>query len=238
MKSKKIIAVGCAVLLLASILTACGKKYLIIQSASGVDYAAVTDDSGSTVVDSVGMVAVYVTDTNDLVVTDESGVAQTNYIDVAERIVDGQTFENSAFRLKLPSGWDINANGYCYKSGTDDKCYIQISDQGKLEVGESFGSRIDSNIATNELIIEKAKETYPDASMTSDNTLVIGDNIPAAFITYTIKDNSGTVIHHAECIYFYYKDEIYSINLVNDGGAGYDASFDYYDTIINNLSFR
>lgn len=238
MKKNRIIAICCVLVLLIAVLSSCGKKYMIIKSSAGAEYAAYTDENGSTVVDHDGMVAVYVTDSNDKKVTGEDGKEQTNYISIAERLVKGQVFESKTLRITLPSGWQANANGIFYKDGTDEKAYIQVNEFGTLEAGESFGSRIDSTVASNEQIVEKIKGSYPDTQMTVDREAVIGDNLPASVISYTIKDADGNIIHYAEAVYFMYKDNLYSINLVNSEGAGYDPNFNYFETLKTMIEFR
>ena len=61
--NNKIIAVICVVLMLATVLAACGKK-VIIKGKNGQEYVAATDADGSTILNDEGNIIIYVTDEN------------------------------------------------------------------------------------------------------------------------------------------------------------------------------
>jgi len=230
---KKIVAVSLVVLMIAVLLASCGNKYLMAE-VGGVERPLVTDADGNTEVNNEGKVAVYVTDAKGNIQYDDAGNPQKNYYALPERMINGQSLETLAYKFSMPDGWTLKDNGYFYKDGTDDKCYVQcVKDQtlGDFDTYESF---IAQKEVDQDQIIEQFKTQYPDTTMviTKGN---LTDGKEVTFFTYTIKDASGAIIHYAISAYVNIGEDIYSANYVCDGGTGYDESFDFMGVFSSNF---
>lgn len=242
--NKKIIAVFCVVILMASLFTACGKK-LYTQEINGKEQPVVTNENGELVTGVEGDVAIYVTDSKGEKVTDSEGNPNINYIKPSGAIINpNNTMICENFKLNIPDGWFGDSNGSIYKDGTDSKCYIKAMYEATANAENTFASYVDAILVQNRTIMDNinngSEETkqagYAKAEYTSDEFSF--QNYEGYKLSYTIYDANGKVVHYAENLYFVIDDgTIYSMNYACEEGTGYDSSFNFSDWATKNITF-
>lgn len=243
--NKKIIAVFCAVILMASVFSACGKKKLYTHEIDGKQQPVVTDENNDFVTNAQGEIAVYVTDANGETLTAENGDPNINYITPPNALVHpNNTFVVENFTLKIPDGWYGDSNGSLYKKDTDMKCYIKAIYEATATAENPFESYIDALLVQNKEIIaainngsDAAKQAgYIKAEYTSENFSF--QNYTGHKLSYTFYGNNGQVVHYAENLYFMLDDgTIYSIDYACVDGVGYDSSFNFAEWVTKNVTF-
>lgn len=107
--SKKII-ISAISLLLASVLvfafSSCvSKKDVYTDPMSGKSYILVTDENGEKVRSEEGELVVYVTEKGGKIAKDENGEPKTEVHGFVGQIKTGNTVEDYAYTITLPSGW-------------------------------------------------------------------------------------------------------------------------------------
>ena len=157
---KRIIAVICVLMLLISLFAACGKK-TIIKGKNGMEYVAVTDEEGNTVLDENGDILVYVTDADGKYVKDENGNRQTNSIDFPKYIVDGTALVTPDYKMTFPKGWTVTNTGRGTPT-TVDKTYLEINNLGKTDVTRTLDSFFNEELSLTKEICEEVKKANPD----------------------------------------------------------------------------
>lgn len=233
--SKKIIAVVSVVLVLASVLTACGKKVTVTDD-HGREYEAITDDNGEMVVNDNGDIAVAVTDSNGKYVKDENGEKQTNYIEFPENVVKGMTLETSKFKFTLPlKGWTLNNNGRFIKDKTDESVYITINVQSNLKDQDALNTFVDNTSEATEKLIEQQKTDYPNSEYKLETAKVTDKQLDAKIIEYSLKDANGTVALYSYTVYFMLNGECCIFDYAVENGKYYDSSINMLDIINANF---
>lgn len=235
--NKKIIAAFCIVILMISVLSACGKNkgYLQAEDSEGYVRAFVTDKNGETVLNEDGEVRVYVTNSSGEIIKDENGVPRESSVAAPKNTVnkDGSV-TSGIFTLPAISGWEGTDTGKLIKKGTEGNCYIFADYQTNETKESTFALMTDKVITDNQALIDAINkgdykdDGFAEAEMKTDRFNFHGYN--AVYMSFTIFNTGNEVIHHAETIYFVNTDgEVYVVNYVCLNGVGYDASFDFLD---------
>lgn len=235
--NKKIIAVFCIVILMISVLSACGKNkgYLLAKDEHGVEHAYVTDENGETVLNEDGNVRVYQTDEHGKIVKDEDGNPKENAVDKPSISVnkDGSV-TTGIFTLPIIDGWEGVDTGRLVKKGTNENCYILAEYETNETEDTTFALMTDKVISDNKIIVDAINNgDYKDqgldkAKMKTDRFEYQG--FDAIYMSFTIYENSVKVVHHAEAIYFVVADgSVYVINYACLNGEGYDSSFNFLE---------
>lgn len=215
---RKIFAAACAVLALGLLLTACGKKYLIVENDRGMEYAAVTDEEGNTVVNDDGDIVVYVTDADGEIVTDSNGDPQTNNIEFPKVIASGSTVETADFKLTMPDGWTADAAGMFRWEG-DTTTYVQVVALRELEAGETLESCMETESATAQQIVEKFREEYPDTTLESSDCTVGAAADAGKRLDFRVPNADGSMLFYSENIYFVHGETLYKAEYICQKGA-------------------
>lgn len=234
--NKKIIAVFCIVILMASIFSACGNKgYLLAKDENGIEHAYVTDKNGETVLNEDGNIRVYETDVNGKIVKDEKGNPKENAVEKPSVSVnkDGSV-TTGIFTLPVIDGWEGVDTGRLVKKGTNENCYILAEYQTNETEDSTFVLMTDKVITDNKTILDAINNgDYKDegiakAEMKTDRFKYQGYD--AMNLSFTVFDNGTKVIHHAEALYFVTDDgSVYVVNYACLDGEGYDSSFNFLD---------
>lgn len=220
---KKIIAVACVLVILAVTLAACGSKYLIVENDDGMEYAAVTDEEGNTVVNEQGDIVVYVTDVDGDLVTDTNGEPQTNSITIPSVIADGDTVETADYTLTMPDGWTANSNGR-FTRDDNENVYLQITNFGELEdqTLDTYVASMQENINA---LLAQTQQEYPSASVEySNHTLSQANRMDSRVVEFRVPDADGSMAYYAMNVYFVYQGELFKVDYICVGS--YDESFD------------
>jgi len=157
---KKRFAAITGILAVIVCLSACKDELIYVDPADN-EYIAVTDESHNTVLNEEGDVVVYQTEENGEIVTDESGVPQTQAVYFPNQIVDGDYVQTPTYTLTLPSGWKLNEDevGKFINKSADATLEISIVD------GYTFDEYYDYTIS----ILNQMKEAAQDnASFSSE----------------------------------------------------------------------
>lgn len=220
---KKIIAVACVLVILAVTLAACGSKYLVVENDDGMEYAAVTDEEGKTVVNEQGDIVVYVTDVDGDLVTDTNGEPQTNSITIPSVIADGDTVETADYTLTMPDGWTANSNGR-FTRDDNENVYLQITNFGELEdqTLDTYVASMQENINA---LLAQTQQEYPSASVEySNHTLSQANRMDSRVVEFRVPDADGSMAYYAMNVYFVYQGELFKVDYICVGS--YDESFD------------
>ena len=247
--NKKIIAVICVVILMASVFAACGKKPETVK-IGGSDVIPVTNEKGELVTDKDGKYAYYVTNEKGEKVTAEDGSPNINY---KENIGNTPIIYNNKmivtldeslakFTFNIPDGWKANGgNGRLYKDGTEMKCCISVAKAAEVSGENTLAAYIDQlNVANNEMATkinagEFKNSNLAKATMSNEKTTYLG--CEAVILRYTIYGNNGEIVNHAEDIYFVGSDDvIYNVGYICENGVGYDANFNFVSWANNNVT--
>lgn len=243
--NKKIIAVFCIVILMISVLSACGKNkgYLLAKDEYGVEHAYVTDENGETVLNEKGDIRIYETDVNGKIVKDEDGNPKENYVQKPSVSVnkDGSV-TTDIFTLPVIDGWEGNKTGKLVKKGTDEKCYILAEYETIETETETLGFLTDNILLDNREIVDAINNgEHKDKGFAKgelEDKKIKYKDYDAVFMSCTLYDNNDKVVHHAEAIYFVTDDgKIYIINYVCFDGEGYDRSFNFLEWA-NNIEIK
>ncbi len=206
---RKLLAAACAVLALGLLLAACGNKYLMIESDRGLEYPAVTDEAGNTVVNDEGDLLVYVTDANGEVMTDANGDPQTNSIDFPKVITDGKTLETADFKLTVPDGWTVDKNGVLLReSGEDAKETIDITNFGALDEGETVDGYMQEKTNGTKALEQMLLQSGNEAQCSSETITLLGQS--ALRLDLNAKMQDGRTAQYV-ILYYFYNDEAYKI---------------------------
>ncbi len=244
--NKKIISVFCAVILMVSVFSACGKKKLYTYEIKGKERPVVTDENNEFVTNEDGAIAVYATNANGEKETSKDGEPNINYIQPPT----GFIFPNNVlvaenFKIKIPDGWYGSNDGVIYKKDTDSKCYIKAIYSAAETDGNSFEAYVDQILLSNRSIInsinsgseEMKKNGFASAEYKSED--VNYNDYKGHFISYTVYNDKGEVVHYAANFYFVTPDgDIYQMNYACEDGVGYDSSFNFTEWAKSNITFK
>lgn len=243
--NKKIIAVFCVVILMASVFSACGNKgYLLMKDENGNEHAYVTDENGSTVLNEQGDIRVYQTDEHGKIVKDENGKPKENSVKKPKVSVNSDgSVTSSIFTLSPINGWVGDKTGKLVKKGTEDKCYISAEYYTEETDERTFSVVTDEIISNNKGVVDAINTgDYKDQGLEKGEVETNRFNYKgysAVYMSYTLYSNDVKLIHHAENIYIVTdKGEIYCISYVCGDGVGYDKSFNFLDWANTNIEIN
>lgn len=228
----KSIAVICVLLMLVTLLAACGKGPTI-KAKDGTEYVLVTDDEGNTVVDGNGNLVVLVTDENGKKATDENGENKTAILTFPEAISRNDSIETASYVLTAPDGWELEPNGTKLRKKVG-KATIEITDLGDLPEGQTLESYAKEQMLVVAAIAEEAKAEY-SGTVSSEEPIQFSGN-EARLMKLCVKGDSG-VFQNSEMLYFLYKGHLFKV-LYSADAEGYDAAFDFMAELQAHLQMK
>ncbi len=252
--NKKILALVLAILFIATAFTAC-KKGPELTEINGKEYPLAQDASGETIINEENQIAVLVTDRNNEVLTHADGENQTHWVQINGPLVIEDRVQTKNYSLAIPSGWEGDEiSGRVTKKNTDEKCYIQITEIGKLEGKETLDEYLEKIDAQNTAIGEAfadeeqmnaliaqnpAFEMYKGCKYTvaKSTGMIASGTLNCQVRVNKIVDEDGKVIHFAENYYFVSGKSIYKLDYICEEGKGYDDSFSFQQYIGEGFSF-
>lgn len=207
--NKKIIAVFCVVILMASVFTACGNKgYLLAKDENGNEHAYVTDENGETVLNDNGDIRVYETDKNGKIVKDEDGKPKENSVKMPETLITDKKYKTSEFTFIAPNGWKV-----------DGGTFIAVSDDGfaKIQINkfdkpsENFDSVVTEEINMAKKIVEEVKTSNGTAELREGNTKITSNQVDSYYMLFDaeIESNGEKQVLHSCAAYFIFDGNIY-----------------------------
>lgn len=221
--NNKIIAVICVVLMLATVLAACGKK-VIIKGKNGQEYVAATDEEGSTILNEAGEIVVYVTDAKGKYVKDESGERQTNVIPFPNVISDGKKVETADFVVQVPDGWEADENGLIVKITEDESvnANMEVACLGELTEGQNFDTFTENQIAMLEQLMAVMRESGAEVNYVKNEKQVFGER--ASVIEMVAQSEEIGVVTY-KMLYFVKGNEVFKV-LYRGNNQRTDENFD------------
>lgn len=221
--NNKIIAVICVVLMLATVLAACGKK-VIIKGKNGQEYVAATDEEGSTILNEAGEIVVYVTDAKGKYVKDGSGERQTNVIPFPNVISDGKKVETADFVVQVPDGWEADENGLIVKITEDESvnANMEVACLGELTEGQNFDTFTENQIAMLEQLMAVMRESGAEVNYVKNEKQVFGER--ASVIEMVAQSEEIGVVTY-KMLYFVKGNEVFKV-LYRGNNQRTDENFD------------
>lgn len=237
--TKKIIAVFCVAILMASIFVACGKKPSTLN-INGKEYLLVTDDEGNSIVNKDGDIAIYVKDKNNNPVKNENGENITNYIEFPEYLYSDNKIETKNFYVNIPEGYRADdTTGHIFVNGaTNSHISFQLlqefddDDEGKLK----FNTYVYEQSLTAEQILAKSKEQGVDAYLNVvDVEDITSEKLSARMIEFEATQKEEH--YYSVNLYFYYNQGIYAA-FYGCGDDTFDKNFDFVKFVNDNFIWK
>lgn len=233
---KKIIAIVSVVILLASVLTACGKVKTITLK-EGQEYPLATDKEGNTIVNDDGNLVVYVTDENGKYVKDENGERATAAVTFPDQVINKNVLETPDYVMTFPEDWEIDGNGRAYK-GDNDKAIVQIHNLGSLKEGETFDTVIKSMTEGDENSVSQIENLgFKVTTFKMKREILTYKKLECIVYGGKIEKSDGAIYMYNEYIYFMFKDELYKAEYSCQEG-GYDETVNIVSIIDNGLVMK
>lgn len=207
--NKKIIAVFCVVILMASVFSACGNKgYLLMKDQNGIEHAYVTDENGSTVLNEQGDIRVYETDANGKIAKDENGKPKENVIKAPEKLISDSEYKTKEFKFTAPDGWKIDGNSYIAVS-KDGQSQIQLNVLKESALNYNAAVSEENDMAKK--IVEEVKNNNGTAELREGKTKIASNQIDAYYMLFDAQmESEGKKQElHTCAIYFIFNDKIY-----------------------------
>lgn len=191
--NKKIAAVISVIILLVSVLAACGKVPTIKNSA-GEDVPVATDSEGNTMLNGDGDIIVYVTDEDGKYVKDNNGERVTSAVEFPRVIADGQKVETADYVMTFPKEWVINENGAGSRKGTEGE-FLSIDKLDALKIGETVEMFADKPIKQMQAFGEEQKGDSGKAVFETHSTAVTEKKLKAVAAENDIVKADGTKMY-------------------------------------------
>lgn len=230
---KKIIAVACALLMLVMAFTACGK--VIVTGDNGIEYEAVTDEEGNTVVNEDGEILVYVTDGDGDYIEDANGEPQTNVIDFPSVIAGDGIVETPYYTLTVPEGWTAEDDGRLVRDD-NGSTYIQITRLGEAG-GVTPQAYVEARQGMIDGVVSQLQADYPDTAVTYASHAFTAQQLDSYVAELRAPQSDGTMFYYAMNIYFVYDGYLYKVDYICSNGS-YDATFDALAVLDQNLVMK
>lgn len=234
--NKKIIAVLCVVVLMASIFVACVKKPKEPTiTINNQEYILATDAEGNTIINENGDIAVH-PNNNGEIITNENGEPQTNYVEVPEKIIFNNKIETKTFSFNIPEGYTAQEDGRIKANGSSDVSYISISLQQELDNEEDYTAFMTAqkNIAKG-IYDEIKKDAEVKADLDVTTKKITSKDIDSDVIVFNAEGKGEE--YHTINIYFVYDGNIYSaFYCCND--ETYSEDFDFVKFVTENLTWK
>lgn len=232
--NNKIIAVICVVLMLATVLAACGKK-VIIKGKNGQEYVAATDADGSTILNDEGNIIIYVTDENGRYVKDANGERQTNAITFPDKILGERTIATPQYRLTMPEDWALNAEDIFIRNNNENITF-EIGEVIPLSESRTLQAYLDSQISSMDYLKANLDE-YKNMSYALDTTEITESKLPCTVIEMQLTDDNGTKTAEQMLYYIVWGDYLVQASYCcRDTGAL--GSFDAFAYLNENLEIK
>lgn len=188
--NNKIIAVICVVLMLVTLLAACGKK-VTITGKNGQEYIAVTDEEGNTVLNDDGEIVVYVTDAKGKYVKDENGERQTNAVTFPNQILGERSIATPQYRLTMPDDWKLGSDGK-FTRNNNENVVFEIGEVVALTATRTIPDYIETQINGMEYLKANSEE-FKNMTYETQNTTITASQLPCTIIHMQVADDSGAV---------------------------------------------
>ena len=234
---KKIIALSLVLVIMAICFTACGEKYLI-KEINGKEYVLATDAEGNTIVSDDNKIGINPTDANGKVILDSEGNPQINWVEV--NAIEGNDFTYlQDYRLRKVEGWTFDGQQTFNFDGTDGKRTFKLFDLGQaegLELAEF--KRAKTRTQNEENIVPAMEKEGFTVEINEYDSTITEEKIPAYYLSFTVKDAEGKLVHFAEEFYFNYGGRVYSASHACADGVSYDANFDFNEFLNANFIMK
>lgn len=210
--NKKIIAVFCVVILMASVFTACGNKdkgYKLDVDNDGFTHAYATDAEGNTVLDEEGSIVVYQTEKNGEIATDENGNKKENRVEMPKAIVKGNEYITKEFKFKAPEGWAVQKpNGLYIAVSKDGLSQIQLEISDKS--GEDFDGYIAEGLAETKQAVEKLQKNGVKIELKDGKTEITTNKLNGYYVLLNaqITADGGKSAIHTCSVHFVFNGKI------------------------------
>lgn len=234
--SKKIIAVCCALVLVTALFASCGKKAPTITSG-GEEREVALDEEGNTVVDSEGLVRVYVKDEKGEKLTNADGSYQYNYVKRNAYIANGSTLDTVGFNLTMPDGWEATDGGSIVKKGTDNTCKVDAGMAPNFTTGQSFQEYAAEETARQQSYINQAKANRPDLTIEMESEQGMVGEYPYFALKFKGTNENGELQYAATSVYFAKGEHAYLANYQTDA-KNYDENFNFVEYFKQNVTIK
>lgn len=235
---KKIIAVALVLVLMVTVFTACGKKYLI-KEFEGLEYPLVTDDEGNTILNESNGIAFYVTNENNEIVTDDKGETQTNWVTLNSDLATDDILAGDFYRLKVPEGWEADgAAGRLEKKDSNEMCCITpVMVVPEMEDGKTYTDYLASHEDSLKQVEDGMKKEGHSVSLVKSETVITENGHVCSKYVFDAYEKDGKPIIHSESLFFVRGRTIYKMEYFSLLGVGYDKDFDFEAYLNENFEF-
>lgn len=225
---KKYIAAALALMLVACVFTACGKKPKGTEAVTiegGSTLAVVTKEDGGLDRNEHGDIMMVVTEENGNVVTDAAGEQETTRVNLKTAFVYDNKIEFEDYYLEIPDGWSNSSSWsdlVISKDGSDERISIMRSEEKTLE--EAFSG-------TQEMF-DKITEMNPKA-VQKKSGVKIGDDTITLLSCYSETKEDKTYLAYG---YLEKDGALYTFMI----SAKRDLSEDFseIEKILNSVEFK
>lgn len=235
---KKIIAIALVLVLMVTVFTACGKKY-IIQEVDGVEYPLVTDENGRTVIDESNRLAFYVTDKNGELATNDLSETQTNWVQLKGDLATDEILNGDFYRLNVPEGWEADGgSGRLEKKGSNELCCITpVSLVDEMEKGKTYNDYLVSYEDVLKQAVEGMEKEGNQASYKKSTTAITLKGLACTKFVFDAYDKDGKPLIHSENLLFASGTTVYKMEYFSINGIGYDEDFNFEAYLNENFVF-
>lgn len=225
---KKIIAVALVLVLMVTVFTACGKKYLM-KEFEGVEYPLVTDEDGNTVIDESNGVAFYVTDENKEIATNDKGETQTNWVTLKGDLATEKILKGDFYQLNVPEGWEADgAAGRLEKKDSNEMCSITpIKIVPEIEKNKTYSDYIAEYEDGLKQLEDGLKKDGHTVTVEKSSTVITEKGLVCAKYVFDANDKDGNSLIHSENMFFLRGKTIYKLEYFSLSGIGYDKNFNF-----------
>lgn len=219
--NKKIIAVFCVMILMMSVLVACGKTKVPTIMYKGMEYPVATDESGNTIVDESGYIAVYVTNAKGKYTEDSDGARFTTWVNFPDRLISENKLENAEYNFIAPDGWTLNSTNQSLAKNADDTMeidLIRVSSDGTM-LKEYYEEYLEQTKAQMEYF---ERNNYKTEFSTAECT-VGAQKYPASCMICDLYSENGELKVDSRIImmYFEYEGRIYKASYQSNNTEKY-----------------
>lgn len=235
---KKIIAVALVLVLMVTVFTACGKKY-IIEEIEGVKYPLVTDEEGRTIIDESNRIAFYVTDQNGELATNDLSETQTNWVQLKGDLATEDMLKGDFYRLNVPEGWEADGGaGRLEKKDSNGLCCITpVSLVDEMEDGKTYNDYLVSYEDVLKQAAEELEKEGHQAGYKKSTTAITMKGLACTKFVFDLFDKDGKMLIHSENLLFAKGKTVYKMEYFSINGVGYDKDFDFEVYLNNNFVF-
>lgn len=208
--SKKIVAVFCIIILMISVLSACGddKGYLQAEDSEGYVRAFVTDENGETVLNEDGEIRIYVTDPNGDILKDSNGVPRESSVAMPDTVITDTVYQTKEFVFNTPSGWRIGEGvNIAYSKDGLSKIQFGIMD----EKADKFNSLVADGVEMAKEFVDIVKESNGTAELKEGTAKLTSNQIDAYYLLFDAEleaDGEKQILHTCDA-YLIFEGRVY-----------------------------